>query len=64
MFQTQLNKKIITQDETLQIRWKIVVKKTHEVPVASLTSYVHLNHAHSYLNQEVSDTDGFCVCFI
>lgn len=27
MFQTQLNKKIITQDETLQIRYKMVDKK-------------------------------------
>lgn len=36
-------------------------EKTHELSVASSMSYIHLNHAHSYLNQEVSDLDGLCV---
>ena len=36
-------------------------EKTHQLPVASLTLYIHLNPAHSYLSQEVSDKNGLCV---
>lgn len=35
--------------------------KRHELSAASSMSYIYLNHAHSYLNQEVSDLDGLCV---
>lgn len=44
-----------------KITWKISAKKTHEMPVASLTSYIDLNHAHTHLKQEVSDTYGLFV---